>query len=1082
MVPDVIEKAGLHLHTSNRLEQLADALALLLRHPLQDPFAAEAVVVPSLGLERWLTQQLASRHGICANISFLFPQKFVAGLMDAALPGRVAARFYARENLTWRIMHLLPALAGRREFAELQRYLEKARPELRLFQLAGKIAGSFDQYLAFRPRLVLDWERGAGKHWQAILWRELVGSAPGLHPPALALEFSSSLGRGAAPLPERVSLFAISTLPSFYLQFLQELAGATAVHLFAMRPTPEWWSDIRSAREESRARRKAPASAQLDLQFTRGNPLLASLGKLGRQFLENVTELNPTKEHEDFAAPPNDSVLGQIQRDIFELHDPTGTPQRGVAPDDHSLQFHSCHSPMREMDVLHDQLLALFAERPDLKPHDVVVMAPDISVYAPFIEAVFATAPEPRRIPFSIADRGVRAENGVIDTFLRIVESAGSRFTASSVVGILESAALQRRFELADSDLEIIRTWIEQTGICWGIDAEQRAALGLPAFGENSWRAGLDRLLLGYAAPARGERLFAGILAYDQIEGSLAETLGRFVEFSEALFATASELARPRPLREWQETLRQVAARFFNAEEEREPELHQLRRVLDSLGETAALSGFDDSVPLDVLLAHLAQVLAGNESGSGFLVGRVTFCALKPMRTVPFRVVCLVGMNDTAYPRHTRAPGFDLIAQHPRPGDRSTRDDDRYLFLEALLSAREVLYVSYVGQSIRDNSPIPPSVLVSELLDYLQGSFTLPEAAALVRQHRLQPFNADYFRPASGLFSYSQENCVASAVAAGERVSPSPFLTEPLSEPEGEWRELDAATLINFFSNPAKFLVEQRLGLRLPRVRGILEDFEPVEIDSLAKYKLRQDLLTRALRGEALAPLLPVLRASGELPPGHAGDARVRQLIDSAEDFSEFVRQHLGAGSAEPRDVRLEVDDFRLSARLDQLHDGHLVHYRLTIRKPKDLLTAWIYHLIANSEQETDSVLLTADKEGGSVLNSFAKVDSEKAREHLRTLLQLYARGLREALPFFPRSALAYVEQTLHPKGRPSPLKKAQAKWRRSPDRWEPDRGEKPEADDQHFRLVFRNVAEPLTPEFEELARAIFIPILKGMS
>ncbi|MEO5717387.1 MAG: exodeoxyribonuclease V subunit gamma, partial [Chthoniobacterales bacterium] len=217
-------KAGLHLHTSNRLELLADAMALLFRHPLDDPFAAEAVVIPSLGLERWLTQQLALRQGICANISFIFPQSFVAGLMDAALPGRAAARFYARENLTWRIMKLLPPLAGRKEFGELRRYLEQPRPELHLFQVAEKIAGSFDQYLAFRPRLILDWERGDEKHWQAVLWRELARSAPGLHPPALAKEFETALERGTVPLSERVSVFGVSTLPPFYIQFFQELA------------------------------------------------------------------------------------------------------------------------------------------------------------------------------------------------------------------------------------------------------------------------------------------------------------------------------------------------------------------------------------------------------------------------------------------------------------------------------------------------------------------------------------------------------------------------------------------------------------------------------------------------------------------------------------------------------------------------------------------------------------------------------------------------------------------------------------------------------------------------------------------
>ncbi|MEP6974310.1 MAG: exodeoxyribonuclease V subunit gamma [Spartobacteria bacterium] len=1076
----MIEKAGLYLQTSNRLERLADALALLLAHPLRDPFAAEAVVVPSLGLERWLTQQLATRHGICANISFLFPQNFVAGLMDEALPGRAAARFYARENLTWRIMALLPELAARPEFAELRRYLEQPRPELRLFQLAGKIAGSFDQYLAFRPRLILDWERGQEKHWQAILWRELVRTAPGLHPPALEQEFIASLGRSTAPLPERVSFFGLSTLPTFYLQFLQELAGSTEVHLFVMRATPEWWGDIYSEREETRARRKAPATAQLDLQFARGNPLLASFGKLGRDFLKSVTELNPAAEQEHFEAPPNDTILGQIQRDIFQLHNPTGGAPRPVQPNDSSVQIHSCHSPMREMEVLHDQLLALFAAQPGLKPHDVVVMAPDISLYAPFIEAVFATAPDSLRIPFSVSDRGARAENGVVDTFLRILEAAGSRFTASSVLSMLESTALQRRFDLADSDLEIIRTWIEETGIRWGIDAAQRGALGLPAFAENSWRAGLDRLLLGYAAPARSEQLFAGILAYDKIEGSRTETLGQFVEFIEALFATAASLQQARALFAWQETLREIAARFLSAEEERESELRQLQRVIESLGETAALSGFEEAVPLDVLLAHLAQALDRTESGSGFLVGSVTFCALQPMRTVPFRVVCLVGMNDTAYPRHQRAPGFDLIAQDPRPGDRSTRDDDRFLFLEALLSAREVFYLSHVGQSSRDNSPIPPSVLVSALLDYVRGSFAIPEAAPLVTKHRLQPFSPAYFQPGNRLFSYSKENCAASEVATAERHEPLAFITGPISEPEAEWRELDAARLISFFGQPAKFFVEQRLALRLPRMDGLLEDAEPIEIDSLVKYKLQQELLAHAVRGDSLDPLLPVLRASGDLPPGHAGDARLREMCEAAEEFAALVRQHVGPSADEPRTVQLALDDFALSARLDKLHSGRLVHYRLTTRKPKDYMIAWIHHLAANSERATESVLITADKEGRPLLESFVPIEPNKATAGVRELLALYWRGLREPLRFFPRSSLAFVEQMLKQKGHRSPLEMAQAKWRRSPDLWEPDRGERPEADDPYFRLVFRNIADPLDEEFQQLSLAVFAPILKG--
>jgi exodeoxyribonuclease V gamma subunit len=1076
------KKSGLHLHTSNYLELLADRLAEIVRRPLPQTFAAEVVVVPSLGLERWLTQQLAKRDGICANVDFLFPQKFVGGLMNQALPGRAAAHFYTRENLTWRIMALLPALSLRPGFEELRRYLDQPRPELRRFQLAGKIASSFDQYLAFRPRLILEWEKGKENHWQAILWRELTQAAPGLHPPALAQEFAALMKSGAAPLPARVAFFGLPTLPPLYVEFLENIARATEVHVFILRATPEWWGDIRSEREDLRARRKASGHRQLDLRFERGNPLLASLGKLGREFLETITELDPVEEDEHFREPEGETMLAQIRRDIYQLHDPLGAPPRPVAPGDSSLQFHSCHSPMRELEVLHDQLLALFEQQRDLKPHEIVVMAPDISIYAPFIEAVFATAPEELRIPFSVADRGARAENGIVDTFLRILESVGSRFPAGNVLSILESPALQRRFELTESDLEPVRGWIEKSGIRWGIDAEQRAELGLPAFAENSWRAGLDRLLLGYAAPARGEKLFEGILAYDEIEGSLAETLGRFVDFCEALFAAARDLKHPRPLAGWQETLQQLAARFFLPEDEREAELRQLRRVIESLGETVGLSGFTEPVPLDVLLAHLEQALAGTENGSGFLVGRVTFCALKPMRTVPFRVVCLIGMNDTAYPRHERAPGFNLVAQDPRPGDRSTRDDDRYLFLEALLSARDVFYVSYVGQSIRDNSAMPPSVLVSELLDYARASFLIPKEEPLVRQHPLQPFSRKYFFGQNGLFSYSRENLAASEAAAGERHEPRPFISEPLDEPESEWRALDAAQLIRFFGNPAKFLIEQRLSIRLPRRDELLEEVEPFELNSLAKYKLEQDLVARALRNESFTPLLPVLRANGELPPGTAGETRLREMCEAAEVFSKVVRQHLDVGAAEEsRDLQLALEGFSLRDRLDQLYRGRLVRYRLTTRKPADLLGAWIHHLIANTQQPTPSLLITNDKKKGPVVDSFFPIESEPAQTHLRNLLQLYWRGLREPLRFFPRSSLAFAEQTLRPKGNLSPLEKAQAKWRDEPKDWESDKGEPPESKDLHFRFAFRNAAEPLDVEFEQAALAVFAPLLKGM-
>src|SRR5437764_7478387 len=402
----------------------------------------------------------------------------------------------------------------------------------------------------------------------------------------------------------------------------------------------------------------------------------------------------------------------------------------------------------------------------------------------------------------------------------------------SEVFAILEAPAVQRCFGIALADMNTIRRWVDECAIRWGIDAQHRARLGLPAFAENSWRQGLDRMLLGSALRPGNRQLFEGILPFDAIEGSNTELLGNFVEFVERLFSRASEFIKPRTLSDWQRDLRETLDAFFEADEVAERELNRLRAAIATLGEIGAASQNESAVPLDVVVAQLEHSLEESSTGTGFLSGQLTFCALKPMRSVPFKVVCLLGLNDTAYPRHDRPPSFDLVAQHPQRGDRNIRDSDRALFLEALLSARAVFYLSYVGQSLRDNQPLPPSVLISELLDYVAENFET-EIDDVVIRHPLQAFSPRNFEPDGKLFSYSADNCAAGVVLEKNRQEAPRFFDQPLREAEEEYREIDLVRLVDFFSHPAKFFVRHRLGTELPREREKMEDREPFDLHSL---------------------------------------------------------------------------------------------------------------------------------------------------------------------------------------------------------------------------------------------------------
>lgn len=1054
--------SGLHLHTSNRLENLFADLAEIVRHPVGDIFQPETIVVQSVGMGRWLSLRLAEAHGISANVRFPFPQKFVAEIFGKALPEMPATDAFSRDLLPWRVMRLLPGLLAKRAFEPVRNYLAGERPELKLFQLANKIAEVFDRYLAFRPQMILDWDAGQAQDWQAILWRELAREHPDSHQPALGKKLIEALvsGKALGELPARVSIFGLSTLPRFYLDLVEAIATRVEVHLYVMEPNPEWWHEIVSAREEARILRRQPGWEREDLHLERGHELLAPMGKLGRDFLGLIAGLDPVQHLESFTAPGDEMLLSRVQREIFFLHG--GMTKEQGSPNEKSIRFHSCHSPMREMEVLYDQLLDIFKNDRSLQPKDVIVMMPDVAAYVSYIEAVFDTPEnEALRIPFTIADRSTRAENGVVDTFLAILELSGGRFGASSVLNVLESPAVLHRFELAETDLETIRSWLDKAAIRWGIDAIHRADFDVPAFAQNSWREGLDRLLLGYAMPTRGQSLFHGLLPIDDIEGSLAQTLGNFIEFTDALFRAAAEVRAARSLPEWQTVLRRLVERFFVHSGEVERELIQLRRVLDSLGELGRAAAFDKPVPFDVLLAHLRRVLEEADGGAGFLLGRVTFCALKPMRSIPFPVVCLVGINDTAYPRHSPAIGFDLMAHHPQAGDRSIRDDDRYVFLEALLSARSIFYISYVGQSLKDNSRLPPSVLVSELLDYLGDS----EKNPLVTQHRLQPFSADYFRNDSGLFSYSADNCRASEVARRPRSAPPPFLSQPIAEPEEEWRTVDLETLAAFFRNPAQFFIQRRMGLKFPNERPQLEEREPFELGPLAKYKVEEDLLRKKFGGALLTDEEELIRAGGQFPPGHPGARLYRGICQGVEEFAALVADKATGKVIDPFPINLVLGPWRLTGRIDELSEQGLVRYRLTSLKPKEMLRVWLFHLALNAAGGRPVSTLI----GRDLMQVFSPV--EQSSDLLRELLEIYWQGLSAPLPFFPQSSYAFAKQALNPRRRSEPLKKARDAWETKPFH----RGEK---EDPYFNLAFRHLLDPLSKEMQDLSLRVFRPLI----
>ncbi len=1056
---------GLHLHRSNHLEILADALAAVTKPPLKAALAPEIVVVQSLGMRRWIALELARRAGVAMNVRFPFPAEFAGEVLRAAIAEEPATALFSRDVLPWRVLGLFPQVLPRDGFEDLRGYTAGEPRALKEFQLAQKVARLFDRYLAYRPEWLIEWQAGRESHWQAQLWRELVRGCEKTNPPVLSRKLLEQLRRGsvdASRLPERLCVFGISSLPPIYLELLNVVATSADVHLFLLEPTADYWADLLTPREREReARRRKlrdlPEDEEPDLS---GNSLLASLCKTGRDFSWLLLDrLEAAHEIEAFVPPDEGTLLGQVQADIFHLREPE--TRRPIAPGDASLQIHCCHGPMRELEVLHDQLLALFAERPDLTPREVLVTMPDMETYAPFIDAVFG-APEDdaTRIPFTIADRAARAENSIAAALLQVLDLVGSRFPAPAVLALLDTPAIRARFDLAESDLPQLRDWVERSGIRWGIDEDHRASLDLPRFAENTWRGGFARLLLGYALPGDGATLFAGVLPEPTLEGQSAVTLGQFVDFAERLFKHCAALAAPHSPAGWEQALRALLDDLFDDADEFADERRHVSHALEQLSGATATADFSAPLEFSVLRAHLTAVLADDASSGGFLAGRVTFCALKPMRSIPFRVICMLGLDDTAFPRRDHPLSFDLMAQKPRRGDRATRDDDRYLFLEALFSARETLYLSYCGLSPRDNSESPPSVIVAELLDYLARRFELP--SDFVLKHRLQPFSTAYFTGEnSRFFSYSADNAAAALQGSATRNVAPPFAAQRLPDPEPEWHEVSLDQLADFFTKPARYFLKRRLRLRLPDGEQPPPDQEPTGLDGLTRHQLREVLAHRSIKAGRLTADLAAARATGSLAPGYAGASDYGLLVLEVDQLLARLGRSLDDPALDPLPIFLEADGWRLTGTLADVRPAGLVRFRAARQKPTDLLHTWIGHLAL---QLTAAPVRLTTFHSLEATVRFQTIDHAAA--HLTDLLQLYARGLTEPLPLFPAAGLDFTSRHLGLTGRSDPLHAARKTF------------EEYESSDAWTQLAFRGVEDPLGGEFTALAMRIWEPLI----
>lgn len=982
LIPSPIPTGLLVLH-SNRSETLAETVAAWLSRQPLGPLEEETLLVQSNGMAEWLKMNLAQKVGVCAATRVELPARFQWRLYRNVLGRDQVPRHSPLDKsaLAWRLMRMLPALAKQPGYEAIAGFLREG-DAARLLQLSERLADLLDQYQVYRPDWLEAWEQsgrslaaqaeggdvlldGRGqKHvlpldqrWQPALWRELLGTLsaeqqltlrPELHRQVLKRLHESATDDNSSAawkrqLPRRVVLFGMTHVPLPMLELLTAVSAHAQVILAVPNPCRFHWADIIDGREMLRQqRRRQPlregrdlSAISLEALHAHAHPLLASWGRQGRDFVRQLDAFDDAEmARARFALPRLDLFdeepaeqgmpwLAQVQAHIRDL---TPLPEHRHLPlsrDDRSIVFHRAHSMVRELEVLHDELLKLLAQPAidgrTLAPRDIVVMVPDIEPAAPAIRAVFGQyrRGDSRHIPFDIADLGARDSSPMVVALSWLLCLPIQRFNASELRDLLEVPALARRFGLKPESHAVLARWMEGAGLRWGLSEKQREVLGLEACGDTHaacWA--MRRMLLGYAGGFNAAD-FAGIEPYGEVGGLEAEWVGGLAQLLESLAHWWTWLQTDARPVDWAQRGRDLIQAFFSPLDDEERQVAQaLDEALTRWLSDCAVAQFDESIPLSVAREAWLSALEEPSLDRRFRAGGITFCTLMPMRAIPFEVVCLLGMNEGDYPRRSPRSDFDLmgIPGQARPGDRSRRDDDRQLMLEALLSARRVLYVSWTGRHVRDNTEQPPSVLVDQLRDYLKAGWSEEEVKTRTTDHPLQPFSRRYFEESGTLKTFAKEW----RTAHSDELSPPHSVAEPLSPrtaitpwpaDASERVVLSLTDLARFLRHPVRTWFRNALQVVFDEADEAAEDDEHFTLDGLQAHQVMDKLIT-SLKSDLQAMLadethvvatsaptdsivsqlvekrVQQARRRGDLPLGGLGDRTAEELNATVKDMA----------------------------------------------------------------------------------------------------------------------------------------------------------------------------------------------------
>lgn len=975
----------IQLKVSNSIKSLSDELAQELKN-VGSVFRPVYIVTQTEGMNNWLRLQLAEKLGIAANIQFPKPNDFIQ-LAYKSLGGSYQQSI-SPHDLSWLLYKALDEKDFRRRWPMIEAYYDSKFPnaDRKRMSLAEKLADLFDQYQIYRTDVINAWNLDKGEDdWQKSLWRRIRDLSGEQFPDKTmigryiteALKDPDKVQYLQRELPV-VYFFGLSLITEYHLQLIQQLSEYIDIHFMIQNPAPEdYWFEDKSEKMMDLLRRRGWI---LKTDESLANPLLVSWGKLVQDtFLLLFQDESNLNNYQDIRLiePPNKSLLGLVQNSIYNNQKENLNFSDFIS--DGSITINSCHNPVREVEVLYNYLVRLADGRErDLSAGDIVVMVSDIDRYASYIKAIFDNAPYKFR--YTIADESFGASDGIINALIGILKMSERTLTSEKVVSLLNQAALKKHFQITDT-LKI-RDWVDEANIRFGMYGDRAEDSDYV-----SWNNGLKRIMYGICM-AEGNEYGNGTTGFyplGSIEGFDSQEATRFVYFVENLMDSIRSRKKARSVADWVKYLEDTLLRFIGDREDTEDEdyvflLNRLERynmLQDIYTEDVTYDVFIDSFLTGLNLAKRSHLYAG---------GGITFCSLVPMRSIPFKVVALLGLDFDKFPRKDIRESFDLMKREQRKGDRNLKDNDKHLFLETVMSAEKCLYLSYIGQSTKDNSTIPSSSLIDEFIDFISTNTEDPVSVrqSLIHKHPLHGYSRNYNSDNPNLYSYLLDN----------NRQPVQILSSDVVETP-DFDEIQIHEMTSFFKSPIKAYYNRTLKVYYSGDNLRLSETEIFNLDHLQKWQFRNLLLTTDK--SEIYKLKDKYVKLGQLPLKNKAIVDIENLYEEVEPVKIAIASLTDGLTEQKVELEIQVGDSLIAGTLDGIYGDRLIRYSLSSRDVKYKFEAYFHYLLLTAVGYSLDLFFISQEGDVFIYDKISKTD---AVSKVKELVAFYINGLTEIQTF----------------------------------------------------------------------------------